>query len=301
MVEWDLLQIVFPDPATAARIRKSSPWIFEKFLIHVQAWEPPTRILAASLVKVPLMVQFWGIPYYCCTEKLGSMLGASLGPADPALVHRSTSSGGLYIRAKVTLDLLMPLPDEVSAAHENPSKGSFKSKLHYEALPQFSFLCGVVGHVSRLCPRKEELAGAPPRYGKHMVAREFGPRVNETTLARCRKRFVFTLAGNSSGPRSAASSHKPTAAPLLAAASGQDQGLSKGMTSHLCQLQISDVPFDEKSAQSASWDVSYDQEMIEASEPPSKKARLVTQEQDSSIFQHVRVEEAGPNPFQIDK
>ncbi|CAL1368431.1 unnamed protein product [Linum trigynum] len=105
---------------------------------------------------------------------MGTLLGSALGPAETATIHRSASSGGLYIRTKITLDLQLPLPDEVAATHEDPEKGSFKALVKFESLPQFGFLCGVVGHVNRFCPRKDDHFGNLPRYGKHIVAHALG-------------------------------------------------------------------------------------------------------------------------------
>ncbi|CAL1361462.1 unnamed protein product [Linum trigynum] len=239
MVEWDLLQFVFSDSATADRIVRTPSWIFEKFIIHVRRWATPTAELAAGLARVPLVAQFWGIPYACCTEELDSLLGASLGGTGQASIHRSSSSGGLYIRAKVAIDLLSPLPYEVSASHVDPSKGSFLAQVKFESIPQFCFLCGIIGHVSRLCPQKDDLARAPPRYGKHLIAKEFGPRVHAMTLARRRKRFVWTLAGNTSAGCSEGSSGADSGH-LAALPSGRNSAQQQ-MAAHLQLLQIADA------------------------------------------------------------
>ncbi|CAL1387591.1 unnamed protein product [Linum trigynum] len=296
-VEWDLLQFVLPNPATAQRIRAGSPWVFEKFLIQVRQWETPTAELASELIRVPLVAQLWGVPYNCCTERLGSLLGAALGPSEPATIHRSISSGGLYIRTKITLDLQLPLPDEVSAAHEDPSKGHFKAKVKFESLPQFCFLCGVVGHVNRFCPRREELSDQAPRYGKELVAREFGPRVNEGTLARRRKRFVWTLAGNHPGAPGAGLIRSRQ--PIRGTGQGpklQPPSLQSGMASQLGQLCISADPYAQPDS---SLGIAHQPaaEVVISPEPMAKKPRLGAVAQENAYLIE-GVEETGPNRSQ---
>ncbi|CAL1406948.1 unnamed protein product [Linum trigynum] len=188
---WGLIQIVFSSLADAKRTVKEAPWILPKFLLHLTKWASPSQELADSLTCVPLMLQLWGIPFECLTERLGSLLGASLGPADPATIHQSESSGGLFIQVRVTLDLTKPLPDEIPAEHEDGGKGVFKVMVKYTKLPQFCYLCGIIGHIGQSCPQKAELEGKPPRYGRHTVSQEKGPRVSELALTRRKKRFSW--------------------------------------------------------------------------------------------------------------
>ncbi|CAL1396372.1 unnamed protein product [Linum trigynum] len=256
----------------------------------------PTTELANALLKVPLVAQFLGVPFYCCTEKLGSLLGTALGPAEEATIHRSVSSGGLFIRCKVSLDVNPPLPDEVSTFHEDPSKGCFKVKVKFESLPQFCFLCGVIGHMNRFCPKKDELAVQPPRYGKHLVASEFGPRVREDTLARRRKRFVWTLAGNSAGARLARNARNISSVPGRATAiARQEISPQQGVATHLRQLYKSSIAGSPTETPQQAGD-----KMLEHGEPKAIRVRLGPQEQVVVADQDNRVEAAGPNRPQAD-
>ncbi|CAL1410209.1 unnamed protein product [Linum trigynum] len=229
---------------------------------------------------------------------MGTLLGSALGPAEMATIHRSASSGGLYIRTKITLDLQLPLPDEVAAAHEDPAKGSFKAQVKFESLPQFCFLCGVVGHVNRFCPKKDELSGNPPRYGKHLVASEFGPWLNEATLSRRRKRFVWTLAGNNHGIRP---SERRVPTNLLCAAPTQVASLPVGMTSHLSNLRISTTMQTEAPANPPRFFHHQDLDLGELREPTAKRACLGPQVTSDITNKDSRVEVAGPNRSPTDR
>ncbi|CAL1378421.1 unnamed protein product [Linum trigynum] len=231
---------------------------------------------------------------------MGSLLGAAMGPAEAATIHRSVSSGGLYFRTKITLDLQLPLPDEISAAHEDPSRGCFKAKVKFESLPQFCYLCGVIGHVNRNCLRKDDLDGQPPRYGKHMVAQEFGPRVNENTLARRRRRFVWKLAENCPGNQMAAVStgRRPRSGE---ANDGRRQSstLHLGMTSHLGKLCIS-APQGSLPSIPVVSTLLHDERVTEHQEPAAKRARLGTNGDEAGPDMNLEVVAAGLNRSQAD-
>ncbi|CAL1413619.1 unnamed protein product [Linum trigynum] len=215
---------------------------------------------------------------------------------EEATIHWSVSSGGLYIRSKVSLDVNLPLPDEVSTSREDPSKGCFMVKVKFESLPQFCFLCGVIGHVNRFCPKKDELVVQPPRYGKHLVASEFGPRVREDTLARRRKRFVWTLAGNRVGARSALNARNIRSVPWRATAiARQEISPQQGVATHLRQLYISSIPGSLSETPQQAGD-----EMLEHGEPKAKRVRLGPPDQVVFADKDNRVEATGPNRPQDD-
>ncbi|CAL1384098.1 unnamed protein product [Linum trigynum] len=186
-LNWDLIQVVFSTAKDLNRVRKNSPWFKPKYVLHLIPWETPSPSLVDSLLRVPLMVQLWGIPYTCCTERLGTLMGASLGAADPTTIHQSEITGGLYVRVKVWIDDSAPLPYEVPALHDEAGKGEFTAAVKFERLPQFFYLCGVVGHTGVRCLRKEELGGTPMRNGTHTISLDKGPCVDERTLDRKRK------------------------------------------------------------------------------------------------------------------
>ncbi|CAL1376674.1 unnamed protein product [Linum trigynum] len=90
-IDCGLLQIVFSKAEDVARIQRGSPWIFHKFALCLTRWASPTQVLAESLARAPLRLQLWGLPFDCCAERLGSMLGTALGPAETAVLHQSES------------------------------------------------------------------------------------------------------------------------------------------------------------------------------------------------------------------
>ncbi|CAL1380109.1 unnamed protein product [Linum trigynum] len=109
-------------------------------------------------------------------------LGSTMGKLKEAVVHVGRKTGGVYLRAKVSININRPLPLSVTASHEDRSKGLFKVSVYYEKLPLFCFCCGVLGHTSAHCDLKDTMNGNDLPYGKHILAFDKGPSVDEHTL-----------------------------------------------------------------------------------------------------------------------
>ncbi|CAL1353080.1 unnamed protein product [Linum trigynum] len=122
-------------------------------------------------------------------------LGSTMGELKEAAVHVGRRTSGVYLRAKVALDITRPLPVSVTASHEDNSKGFFKASVFYEKLPLFCFCCGVIGHTSSRCEFISEFAGKDLPYGKHILAYDKGSRVDEHTLRRKVARFSWNRPG----------------------------------------------------------------------------------------------------------
>ncbi|CAL1387146.1 unnamed protein product [Linum trigynum] len=200
-----LLGFVFSDSSDLARIRDGSPWIQPRYMLHVKSWEEPSFVAVESLNRVPLWVQFWRVPSHGHTVLMARCLGSALGDLKAAAVHIGSNSGGVYLRAKVAIDVTAPLPVSVTASHELQARNPFEATVLYERLPLFCFNCGVIGHPRSRCDRPEVVAaGDVPPYGKDLLARDKGPRVNEHTLRRRLARFSWRrqVEGSASDRRS---------------------------------------------------------------------------------------------------
>ncbi|CAI0557360.1 unnamed protein product [Linum tenue] len=201
-----LFQFVFPSENDMDAVLKQSPWFLPKFLVNLAPWVEVTPTVADQLWKVPLDLQFWNIPPQCCTRRMASLLGLALGKSEAAAVHRISGSSELYLRAKVWLDGRLPLPTSVPAAHDKGGIGPFSATITFKRLPQFCYLCGILGHVGQHCPRREELLGSVTPYGKHLIATKSCPKVNERSLL-TRKQYTWIrqeVADSSSQGRSPA-------------------------------------------------------------------------------------------------
>ncbi|CAL1402731.1 unnamed protein product [Linum trigynum] len=198
-----LLQFVFSLQSDLQAAVSAGPWIFDKYMLTLQPWATPSEEVIGNLRWAPLAVQIWGVPFDCFTNKMALRLGSALGETATPTLHRSDVSGGLYVRAEPVLNLLEPLPDSISAGHIDPQKGTFSAKIKFELVSHFCFLCGVIGHVKDVCPRKEELGASPAKYGKFTMASESGPQVTEAMLARRRRRYTWIRANfcNQGKPR----------------------------------------------------------------------------------------------------
>ncbi|CAL1361140.1 unnamed protein product [Linum trigynum] len=212
-----LVQFIFSDPLDRKKVLAVTPWIISRFMIHVQEWEEPSEEVAQSLLRVPLDVQLWDVPYERLTTLMARCLGSAMGDLKDAAVYVGSETGGAFLHVRVALDVSAPLSQTVSASLVANSKGPFKALVLFERLPLFCFCCGVIGHSGRRCARASEFVGKPLPYGRHTLAKEEGSKVDERTLKRRHPKLSWTrhswessVVGN-------------TSATLLTAATKMDQ------------------------------------------------------------------------------
>ncbi|CAL1395210.1 unnamed protein product [Linum trigynum] len=180
-----LHQFIFSIPSDRKKVKAATPWILDRIMIHLQDWCMPSAEVVKSLLKVPLWLQFWEAPSRCLTSLIACCLGSALGSLLEAGMHIGSKIGGIFLRAWGRLDVSLPFPKSVQASHEDPSKGSFKSKVLYERLPIFCFCCGIIGHTSKRCHLAPEFISKALPYGKWILASEMGSKVDDRSL-RCR-------------------------------------------------------------------------------------------------------------------
>ncbi|CAN0918660.1 hypothetical protein LINGRAHAP2_LOCUS30996, partial [Linum grandiflorum] len=114
-----------------------------------------------------------------CTIKIGDKLGSLLGQVILTTICEDIASHRLFLRIKVILNAARPLTTEVRASY---NCYPIQSSIRYENIPLLCFICGLLGHDKKHCPRKLQPSSSVSRFGPELRARRGWKQVDEITL-----------------------------------------------------------------------------------------------------------------------
>lgn len=154
-IEEDLFLVEFGDPKDKKKVLEMCPWSFEKNLVLLQEFSGDLVPKEIDLKWSPFWVQVSNLPLKSRTKETGMVLGSKLGKAIDVDVPENGVHWGRYLRVKVQLDVTKKLiqAKKVSIEDDEPRWVFFR----YERLPNFCYVCGLIGHSEREC---SELKGS---------------------------------------------------------------------------------------------------------------------------------------------
>jgi hypothetical protein len=140
------------------------PWMFDNELLVLEEFVPTKAVDEYEFSQVPVWVRIYKLPLGLMSrstaESIGGLIGEYMetdGVADGLAV-------GKYLRVKVKKKIATPLMRGTMV--ETDDKGSLKwCPFEYEHLPDFCFICGIMGHVNKECDIKLR-KGEEPQFGK---------------------------------------------------------------------------------------------------------------------------------------
>ncbi|XVF85136.1 hypothetical protein PTKIN_Ptkin17bG0093900 [Pterospermum kingtungense] len=158
----------FEDEGEKHKVLVRQPWSFNKSLFVLQE---VSGNLSPKLIKFdwcPFWIHVYGLPLAMMTERIGIILGESMGEVEEIDLGDNFSTGNGLFRLRVLLNIVKPLKRHKILSIEEGSK--VKVWFHYERLPDFYFMCGKLDHQEAECAifirmKKEGLA----------ISRSFGP------------------------------------------------------------------------------------------------------------------------------
>lgn len=141
----------FYHEADITRVLTDGPWTYEQCLLimqRVQSGEDPEQVV---LQHADFWIQIHSLPVGFRSEVVVSAIGSFLGTL--VCTDEKNFDGGMrtFYRVRVALDVSKPLKKQMKLKRENGTWALIDFR--YERLPTFCFLCGVIGHGERVCPK----------------------------------------------------------------------------------------------------------------------------------------------------
>ncbi|KAF4373130.1 hypothetical protein F8388_019312 [Cannabis sativa] len=133
------------------RVIGGSPWTFERKQLIFERLKVGDNLRTITLNRLDLWVQIHDLQHGFRTEKTIQRIGGYIGKfveSDRIIfpVWRE------YFKVRVTISLDQPLKRRMKIRRLNISDW-FWVNFKYEHAPTFCFICGLIGHADKLCPR----------------------------------------------------------------------------------------------------------------------------------------------------
>jgi 14-3-3 protein epsilon len=133
----------------AAKVLDEGPWLFDNFNLVIERIAPGVVPASVELNHLDVWLQVYRLPFGFIQPKVGQAIGRFLGELKEYDNRNTVHS--TYMRLKVRIDVNKPLQQswKVRANEGNYVQIIFK----YEKLGVFCYLCGLLGHTDRNCPK----------------------------------------------------------------------------------------------------------------------------------------------------
>ncbi|KAM6554291.1 hypothetical protein CsatB_015053 [Cannabis sativa] len=131
-----------------------SPWTFNRvpLVFHrLQQGEDPRSV---RLHKLDMWVQIHDLRSGFMMDKVVRSAGAYVGTYVKSDPKNFSGIWRDYLRVRATIDIEKPLKRRMKLSKE--SGEWLWANFKYEHLPTFCFVCGIIGHAERLCPKRFE-------------------------------------------------------------------------------------------------------------------------------------------------
>ncbi|XP_075663402.1 uncharacterized protein At4g02000-like [Castanea sativa] len=112
-------------------------------------WRKGLSIDNISFTHSPFWVQIWGLPFESMTEEVGKDLGSKLGKYIESDRRSWLAEQAKFLRIRVDIPIDKPLRRGANIV--NSEGGKCWVTFKYERLPNFYFICGVLGHDEKHC------------------------------------------------------------------------------------------------------------------------------------------------------
>jgi 14-3-3 protein epsilon len=133
------------------RVVSGGPWSFENHMLVVNDIKPGDVYSQIPLNHMSIWVQVHQLPAGFMTRRVGEQLGNYLGGFLEYDNNNNTGFWRRYMRIRVRLDVRSPLKKEEKVKGQGGEWSTVSFR--YERLGIFCYLCGVIGHSHRLCPK----------------------------------------------------------------------------------------------------------------------------------------------------
>lgn len=134
---------------------EDGPWnLSDELLVMVDVDDSKT-LDEIEFNEIPCWVRIMKLPLGMMNRSTAEALGKEIGKFVEADVGRDGKVVGSFLRVKVRLDIRVPLMRGITIlVGKEGQEVNRWCPLQYEFLPDFCYICGLLGHTDRLCDKK---------------------------------------------------------------------------------------------------------------------------------------------------
>jgi hypothetical protein len=126
------------------------PWVFSNELLVLSELDDSKAIDEIEFNFIPIWIRFQKLPIRLMNKEVGELLGNEVGECLEVDVGDGDVMIGSFLRVKIRLDIRKPLMRGVTV--QVGAAGVEKwCPIIYEFLPDFCYICGLIGHSDKAC------------------------------------------------------------------------------------------------------------------------------------------------------
>ncbi|CAH9120076.1 unnamed protein product [Cuscuta epithymum] len=135
------------------RVLEDGPWVFERDLVLLKTVQPDEIPEKLILLEADFWVQVHNVPQKFRNLNSAKRIGNFIGPFIKFDENSYGDKKKSFLRIRICMDVRKPLKKGTSLKKEG--KGHWVD-FKYEKLPNFCFICGVIGHSDKFCSLRYE-------------------------------------------------------------------------------------------------------------------------------------------------
>jgi hypothetical protein len=150
--------ITFHQASGKRRALEDGPWMVGRDLrdlVIVADYDASKTLQEMEFNSIPIWVRVLKLPLGFIDKEVGRVIGAEIGKVLDVDLGDNIADAGCFVRVKVRIDIRKPLMRGVSVFDEVKAVDRW-CPLQYEFLPDFCYVCGVIGHVDKVFDKKME-------------------------------------------------------------------------------------------------------------------------------------------------
>lgn len=137
------------------RALDDGPWMFGKDLVVMVDFDGSKSIEEMEFNTIPIWLRVTKMTLGLMNKEQGEAIGNLVGEFMEIDADEGDSAMGQFLRIKVKLDIKKPLMRGFTLTVERAvGEKEVWCPFTYEFLPDFCYICGIIGHVDRVCEVK---------------------------------------------------------------------------------------------------------------------------------------------------
>ena len=155
----------FHQPSGKTKALEEGPWMVSRDLMVVAEFDESKTLEEIEFNSIPIWVRILKLPLGMMLDREAAMiLGQEIGSFMDVDLEDNHSDAGCFLRVKVRLNITRPLMRGVTVSNGGKDRWC---PLVYEFLPDFCYVCGIIGHTDKLCALKVP-SGEAPQFDKKL-------------------------------------------------------------------------------------------------------------------------------------
>uniref|UniRef100_A0A803NPT3 Zinc knuckle CX2CX4HX4C domain-containing protein n=1 Tax=Cannabis sativa TaxID=3483 RepID=A0A803NPT3_CANSA len=134
------------------RVINGSPWTFERKQLIFERLKAGDNLRTITLNRLDLRIQVYDFQHGFRTERTLQKIGDYIGKFVESDESNFSGVWREYFKVRAMINLDQPLKRRMKI-HRMNSSNKFWDNFKYEHALTFCFICGLIGHADKLCPR----------------------------------------------------------------------------------------------------------------------------------------------------